>query len=436
MNVIVVGTGYVGLIQGLILAEKAKLKIQFLEKDSQKIQKLKVDKKPHFYEPGLVELFKKNYKKLTFNTELKSEALAAKNNIIFICVGTPQSDSGEADLSYLKKAIEDIIQITSINKNQTTLVIKSTVPPGTTQALVNQYETSHPHISWAMNPEFLREGVAVADGLNPDRIVLGTLSDLAYKNLKKLYSVFKKAQIVQSTPTEAELGKYAMNSLLANLISFSNEISMISENFKNVNSHKVLELVKMDGRWNVNGKRPSITSYLVPGPGFGGSCFPKDVAALVFKAQQLKSPAKILSQVLQVNQDISSFTADKIKALCPRHSKITILGLAFKPDTDDVRESPTLKIVQHLANEFQITIHDPVAEWPGIIPSNVTLTRDLKAALSDSNLAIVVTSWKDYLKLNDLLTVKMKNKIILDTRGYLAKQKFKKTNYLLLGHKI
>lgn len=429
MNHIIVGTGYVGLIQGLVLADSLKKPILFIEKDKAKMKKLVEDKLPHFYEPGLEKLFKKNYKFLKFAENIETSQFA-KETVVFICVGTPQSESGEADLSYLKAAASEVIAHAS---GQTTLVVKSTVPPGTTQSLADSYRASTKTVHWAMNPEFLREGVAVEDGLNPDRIVLGTESALAVKSLKKVYQGFKKAEIVVCSPTEAELSKYAMNSLLALLISFSNEISQISSKLKKVNPHQILDIVKMDGRWKVNGKLPSIASYLVPGPGYGGSCFPKDVSALVSRSKQMGFDAKIMSHVIEVNQDMGKFASEQVYSLAPAKSKITLLGLAFKPDTDDIRESPTLRIIESLKRDYEICVHDPIAELPSHLQGQVELTRDLKKALANSSLAVVVTSWKDYHKLTDKTMAFMKSPVVLDTRGFLKKNPFKKTKYHLLG---
>ncbi len=434
MNTLIIGTGYVGFIQGLVLADKSKKKITFIEKDEVKLSKLVEEQVPHFYEPGLDSLFNKNLKLLRFEKKIAPEFFA-KENVVFICVGTPQSESGEANLSFLKSAVAEVVDVIKNLKDvKTTIVIKSTVPPGTTQALINLYSDYSEKIHWAMNPEFLREGVAVADGLNPDRVVIGSESPVAIKMLKKVYHVFKKAEVINCNPTEAELAKYSMNSLLALLISFSNEISQISDRIKNVNPHKILDIVKMDGRWKIGGRLPSIASYLLPGPGYGGSCFPKDVAALVSHSKKLGLEAKIMTQVIDVNRGTGQFASAKVKELVPKKSKITLLGLAFKPDTDDIRESPTLRIINHLIDDYEICVHDPIANLPTEFVGRVELTRDLKKALAESSLAIVITSWKDYLKINDKLAAGMQIPAILDTRGYLKNVSFKKTKYHLLGY--
>jgi UDPglucose 6-dehydrogenase len=437
----IIGTGYVGLVTGLCLAHRLGKKVAFYDSNETRINELKNGILPIF-EPGLDEVFTDVRKRglCEFHCALP-KAPPEISTINFICVGTPSMASGEADLSQIDSASNSLLSLLKKSTKQHTVVVKSTVPPGTTAGLASRIFAGQSNIGIAMVPEFLREGCAIEDALNPDRFIIGSISPIAIKSLKALFGSFAKCPVLVTSSNEAELSKYANNSLLALLISYANEISMVSESLGDVDPHKVIDNVLLDKRWvTKSGETPAIASYLRPGCGFGGSCFPKDVAALAHLVRSRNIKAPLIKGVLETNQRIREMMAKKIEELFPKglkKEKISILGLSFKPDTDDIRESPSLYLIEHfkkVAN--QIVIHDYEAKWPAKAKSDkhVIFTRDIKEALEDSSCVALVTSWRQYKSLPESKLKKwMKRPLVVDGRGFWRDRKFSSIEYHVLG---
>jgi len=383
MKVGIVGTGYVGLVTGTCFAELGH-DVTCLDVVMEKVNKINKGITP-IYEPGLEELLKKNIReKRLFATSNYGDLKDAE--IIFICVGTPPKPTGESDLSYVRRAAE---QIKETNPDAI-VVVKSTVPPGTTLSL----NLKNP----AMNPEFLKEGVAVEDFMKPDRLVVGALKKENAEKVLKLYEKLKVPQDRQivTDPTTAELIKYASNAFLAAKISFINEMANICERI-GADVKVVAKGMGLDSRI---GER-----FLNAGAGWGGSCFGKDVKAIMHTAIEANYEPKILESVIEVNYNQAlhvialmerAFEERKIKG-----KRIAILGLAFKPDTDDVRDAAALRIIRELAKEYEITAHDPIAientkkelERDGI---RIHYSRNWEECLKNKDACLLITEWKEY----------------------------------------
>ena len=389
MNLAVVGTGYVGLVTGTCFAETGN-NVICVDIDGAKVERMQKGEVP-IYEPGLELLFERNTKqgRLAFTTDLAKAVEHA--NIIFLALPTPPGADGAADLSYILSVANEL---SFLIKDYKIIVDKSTVPVGTAEKV---HATLAAHLDKSLfdvvsNPEFLREGVAVDDFLKPDRVVIGTSSNRAWERMRLLYEPFVRQgnPIILMDERSAEMTKYAANSYLATRVSFMNEIANLCESV-GANVDKVRKGIGSDTRI---GKR-----FLFPGIGFGGSCFPKDVQALARTSAENNYDFKILSAVLEVNQRQRVVLAKKIKRYFGGNLKgktIAIWGLAFKPNTDDIREAPAIYVIDELLKEgAQIKAFDPEAmkNVQAIYDDRVIFANDQYEALINADALAIMTEW-------------------------------------------
>lgn len=413
MKIAVVGTGYVGLVTGTCFAETGNT-VTCVDIDKSKVEKLSAGQIT-IYEPGLEKLFIRNQRegRLKFTTQLAEGIKDAK--VIFLALPTPPGENGSADLKYILQVADDLGKIL---ENYKVIVDKSTVPVGTAEkvrtAIAKNFKGEVDVVS---NPEFLREGVAVEDFMKPDRVVIGTTSEKAKKIMSELYAPFVRQgnPVIFMDEKSSELTKYAANSFLATKISFMNEIARLCE-LMGADVDMVRRGIGSDERI---GKR-----FLFPGIGFGGSCFPKDVQALARSAAEVKYDFRILNAVQQVNQQQRISLVPKIKKYFSnnlRGKKIALWGLAFKPNTDDIREAPALYIIEELLKEGAvIAAFDPEAmkNVKEIIGSKIHFAVDQYEALADCDALLIATEWNefrtpDFEKMSGL----MKSKVIFDGRN-------------------
>ncbi len=418
MKVLVIGTGYVGLIQGVCLAELGHT-VTCVDNNVEKIKNLKAGFSP-IYEPGLDEMLARNLKsgRLHFDTDIKSHVNT--HELIFIAVGTPADEQGRADL---RAVLEVTRAIATTIDSQRIVVIKSTVPIGTNTLIKNtvreHYQGSFEVVS---NPEFLREGSAITDFMHPDRIVVG-IDDgsKAAAVLKDLYAPLKAPTIVTNLVT-AEMIKYASNSYLATQISFINTIARITEKM-GADVTTVAEGMKLD-------RRIGQKAFLSSGLGYGGSCFPKDVKALISIAHDAGEEFTILEAVEDINQSQRSRFIAMIKRIVGslEGKKVALWGVAFKPGTDDIREAPAISLIEQLeALGAQVTAYDPIAQEAA--QARLPNTRFAKRALeatSDADLLVIATEWSEFKDIN-LATLKKKMNVplIFDGRNMLDPKQVK-----------
>lgn len=433
MKVGVIGTGYVGLVSGTCLAEVGH-EVVCVDIDKRKVAMLERGETP-IYEPGLPELVQKNQAagRLRFTTKLTDLGEPA---VIMFALPTPPNGDGEADLSFILAAAKDVAKVL---KGYTVLVNKSTVPVGTAQMVVDAVAAeTGVQFDVVSNPEFLREGFAVNDFMNPDRIVVGTKSDKAWAVMQELYKPFTTAgaPLLMMDEASSELTKYAANSFLVTKISFMNEIANICE-LVGANVDKVREGIGTDDRI---GPR-----FLFAGIGYGGSCFPKDVMALRKSAEQHKYDFKILKAVTDVNIHQKLIIVEKVvshygKDLTGR--TFAVWGLAFKPDTDDIREAPSLEIIRELRSRgAKIQAYDPEAmeNTKRIFPAGeVTYAANAADALKGADALLLLTEWKEFTVFKpDFLAGELKDKLVFDGRNVfeLAAMEHSGLTYVSIGRK-
>lgn len=426
MTISFIGHGYVGLVTAAVFADLGNT-VWVVGRTVKKIENLKNGIAP-FYEPGLTELVKHNLSsgRLKFTLDYREGISSSK--IIFICVGTPSQSNGEADLSSVFSAAKDI---GNNLKEYTVVVTKSTVPVGTNRKVARVIKKNNPqkiNFDIASCPEFLKEGTAITDTLNPDRIVIGTDSDKAKELLLDLHKPIDGERIVTSIES-AEMIKYASNALLSTKISFANAMSFICDAV-GADVEVVLTGVGIDKRLG--------RSFLYPGVGFGGSCFPKDVKALIAIAKQFKYDFKLLTAVNEINQDAKDRFVDKvIKTLKGVKGKtLGILGLSFKPNTDDMREAPSVDIIKKLQiNGANIKAFDPEAmENAAGILKNVIYCKNPRETAKDADAILILTEWNEFKQL-DLGELKklMKDKYIFDGRNIYDPIKVKNLGFIYKG---
>ncbi len=426
MTISIIGHGYVGLISAAVFADLGNT-VWCVGRDPKKIATLNKGI-PTFFEPGLAELVKRNIDggRLKFTLDYKEAIPSA--DVVFICVGTPPKENGEADLSSVFAAAKEIGK----NLNGYTVVVcKSTVPIGTNRAVAKILEKEKPRkaiYDIASCPEFLKEGTAIADTINPDRIVIGSESEKAKKILIELHKPID-GKMVLTTIEAAEMIKYASNSLLATKISFANAIAFLCER-AGADVEEVLEGVGLDRRIG--------NKFLSPGVGYGGSCFPKDVKALIATSSNYDYDFKLLKAVTDINKEAASFFVEKVIKLIgsPEGKTLGVWGLAFKPNTDDMREAPSIKIIESLQKRgAKVRAYDPQAiENAKTILKNVNYLTDPYEVTRGVDALLVITEWNEFRQI-DLKKVKnlMKKAIIVDGRNIYDPQKVKKLGFSYIG---
>lgn len=413
MKVCVIGAGYVGLVTAACLAELGN-EVTCFDNDAKKVNELKSGRSPIF-EPGLEELIKKNIGK-TLKISIDAKDAVKSAEIIFIAVGTPSRNDGSADLKYVETAVSDVARALKHNTSYAVIAVKSTVPPKTTGSLINIVEKESGKkfgkFGIAMNPEFLREGNAIYDFMNPDRIIIGVKDDNSFKTLAKLYNKFSCPMLKTDLDT-AEMIKYASNTFLAARVSLTNEIGNICKSL-GIDVYDVMKGVGLDKRIG--------SSFLKAGIGFGGSCFSKDIQSLKHVAKSNNVEPTMLNAILAVNNSqpllLIEIAKKNLKNL--KDKKIAVLGLAFKPDSDDMRDAPSIKVINSLLKEgAKIKAYDPAAteNAKNIFNDKIEYAKSLKEALDFSDTVFVLTEWRDFK--NESL---YKNKIVFDGRKIIDKK--------------
>jgi UDPglucose 6-dehydrogenase len=415
MNVAMIGAGYVGLVSGACFAEFG-ANVTCLDVDEKKIAALQAGGIP-IYEPGLEDLVHRNMRagRLRFSTEFVNAVGGA--DLVFIAVGTPtRRGDGHADLKYVYAAAT---QIAAHLKGYTLIVDKSTVPVGTAREVKRVIREANPQADFdvASNPEFLREGSAINDFMRPDRVVLGVESARAEALLRELYRPLYRieAPILVTDLESAELTKYAANAFLATKISFINEVALLCEKV-GADVHAVARGMGLDGRI---GKK-----FLHPGPGYGGSCFPKDTLAMIRMAHDAGTPCRIVEAVVAVNTSQKSRMVEKIAEALDGNvagKSIAVLGLTFKPETDDMRDAPALTILPALLDQgARIRAHDPVGmdEARKELPAAIEYADSIDDAVRDADAVVLMTEWNQYRGLDlDRLQSLMRGNVFIDLRN-------------------
>jgi len=429
MKLCMIGTGYVGLVSGVCFADLGN-DVVCVDKDLNKIKNLKKGISP-IYEPGLEELIQKNYKngRLKFSTNIKDSVV--RSDIIFICVGTPtKKNSNAADLRQVYNVAKEIRNCLSKFK---IIITKSTVPVTTGDEIekILSKKKSRKLFSIVSNPEFLREGEAIRDFIYPDRVIIGTTDVKTNKILKNLYSplISKGAKYINTTRRASELIKYASNAFLATKITFINEIANLCEKI-NINIEDISIGMGLDKR--IGGR------FLRAGPAYGGSCFPKDTKAIVNTADKFKINLSLVKSVIKSNQKRSSLLLSRINEILKgkvRNKNICFLGVTFKANTDDMRDSSTLIMIPSLAKKgAKVNYYDPTGEKNDFKKiKNVSFSRDIKSALYNSDLVVINTDWNDFKSINFRSLIKKKNFIIYDMRNIYSPSKMKKAKIKYFG---
>ena len=415
-KITIIGTGYVGLVTGVGLSEFGN-KVICVDINQSKINDLNAGKVP-IYEPGLEDLIRKNVnsERLFFSSDIASSI--KESEVIIIAVGTPQSKNGAADLKYVFDALDNI----SENLNSYKLIVtKSTVPIGTGEKIITKLKKNYEEnidFDYVSNPEFLREGSAVKDFLWPDRVIIGTNNEKALQTMRDIYRpLYINKNPIQRTAVEtSEMIKYASNSFLALKISFINEIANLCE-FVGADVHDVAIAMGKDGRIS--------DKFLHPGPGFGGSCFPKDLEALLSLSRENSVTMVTLQAAIKANRNQKERNGEKLDRLVSggiKGKKIAILGLAFKANTDDVRESSTIDLIKFILNQGGfVNAYDPIAnESMAKIFNDIHYSDNVYDAIYEVDALVIMTEWNEFRAL-DLNRIKksMRNNYVLDTRNVL-----------------
>ncbi len=419
MNITMIGAGYVGLVSAACFSEFG-WNVTCLDKDESKIDQLRRGRIP-IYEPRLDELLERNLSqgRITFETDLARSVGDA--DLVFLAVGTPmRRGDGHADLSFVFQAVEEIAPHL---KGFTVITTKSTVPVGTSRAIEKRITAIRPDADFAVcsNPEFLREGSAIYDFMHPDRVLVGCDDDRAREVMQRLYKpiALRNAPVIFVSRESAELAKYAANAFLAMKISFINEVADLCEAV-GANVQEVATAIGADGRIG--------DKFLHPGPGYGGSCFPKDVAAVIRTAREARSPLSLIEQVQTVNNERKISLAGRIERVfgAPLAGKnVAVLGIAFKPDTDDVRDAPSLTLVPMLQERgATVRAYDPHGREnaESLLPGVIWCGNALEA-IDEADVVVVMTEWNEFRAL-DLETVKrrMRGEVLVDLRNIYAPQ--------------
>src|SRR4029450_3912312 len=431
MNICVVGTGYVGLVTGAVFADLGN-DVVCVDKVKGKIHSLKAGKM-RTYEPGLEEMVVRNVAdgRLSFTTDLP--AAVEQSDIIFIAVGTPARESGETDLSHVEAVAAEIGRTMDRYK---VIVSKSTVPVGTgelVREVIARHQRRPIEYDVVSNPEFLREGSAIEDTLRPDRIVIGAANQQAAMKLVELYAPLERPMIITDLPS-AEVIKYASNAFLAAKISFINAIANVCES-AGADVTQVMKGMGLDGR--IGG------AFLQAGLGYGGSCFPKDVDSLIHTAGRLGYDFKMLKAVVDINRERSGRLVEMIrKVLGPLDEmRVAVLGLAFKPTTDDMREAKSLDVVHQLvAGGATVRAYDPVAvdNARPLLPESVVYAASPYEAAQDADAVVLITEWNEFKYLNlERLRGVLRRRIIFDGRNIWEPERMRRLGfeYYSIGRK-
>ncbi len=431
MNICVVGTGYVGLVTGAVFADLGN-DVICVDNAIKKIEALRAGQMP-IYEPGLEEMVIRNKDdgRLTFSTDLPAAVRQA--DVIFIAVGTPPKETGETDLSHVEAVAAEIGRSMERYK---VVVNKSTVPVGTgefVREVITRHQPRPLDFDVVSNPEFLREGSAIEDTLRPDRIVIGAPNQQVAMTLVELYAPLERPMIITDLPS-AEVIKYASNAFLAAKISFINAIANICE-AAGADVSQVMKGMGLDSRIGMQ--------FLQAGLGYGGSCFPKDVDSLIHTASQLGYDFKLLRSVVEINKERAAHLVEMMrKAIGPLEDKtIAVLGLAFKPNTDDMREAKSLEVVRVLhAAGAQIRAYDPVAmdNARALMPEDVVFCESAYEAAAGADGVALLTEWNEFKYLNlDRLRGLLRRRVIFDARNLYEPERMRRLGfeYYSIGRK-
>lgn len=394
----VLGLGFVGLTTALGFSEKG-FKVYGFDVNQEKLDSIQ-NKKIPFYEESLQEILEKNLDKNFFLKNSLADCVK-ESEIIFLCVGTPSDETGKADLTYLLNAIDDILKNTEKGSKKL-IITKSTIPPSTTKRHVIPFIESKgfkvgEDVFVANNPEFLREGHAWSDFIEPDRVVVGTEDEYSRNLLKDIYAPFG-TPIHFVTLNTGEFIKYLSNTLLSTLISYANEMSMISASVGEIDTKTAFNILHEDKRWS--GNPCAMSSYAFPGCGFGGYCLPKDTQAMAYKAGEFGYDAKILKNVLNVNNEIKPFWIEKITDDLPKDTNIGVLGLSFKPNSDDIRQTPSKIILDMLLEKGykNIYAYDPIANdlFNKVYGLPINYKNSVKDVAQKCDVIVIATAWKEF----------------------------------------
>ncbi len=431
MNICVVGTGYVGLVTGAVFADLGN-DVVCVDNDQKKIEALRAGQMP-IYEPGLEEMVVRNKDdgRLSFTTDLPAGVRQA--DVIFIAVGTPPKDTGETDLSHVEAVATQIGR--SMDRYKV-VVNKSTVPVGTgefVREVITRHQPRPIDFDVVSNPEFLREGSAIEDTLRPDRIVIGAPNQQVAMTLVELYAPLERPMIITDLPS-AEVIKYASNAFLATKISFINAIANICEN-AGADVSQVMKGMGLDTRIGMQ--------FLQAGLGYGGSCFPKDVDSLIHTAARFGYDFKLLRSVVEINEERAAHLVDMMrKAMGDLEDKtIAVLGLAFKPNTDDMREAKSLEVVRLLdAAGAQVRAYDPVAmdNARALLPEDVVFCESAYEAAAGADGVALLTEWNEFKYLNlDRLRGLLRHRMIFDARNLYEPERMRRLGfeYYSIGRK-
>jgi UDPglucose 6-dehydrogenase/GDP-mannose 6-dehydrogenase len=439
MNVCVVGTGYVGLVTGACLAEKGH-RVACVDIDPAKVAQLN-RAQPPIYERGLEEILQRNVgTRLRGTTDLPQAV--RESELSLIAVGTP-FDGREIDVAHVRSAAQAIGSALRQRADYHAVVVKSTVVPGTTEGLVLPIleaasgKRAGADFGVGMNPEFLREGEAIGDFLHPDRIVLGGIDERTLQVMHALYAVFEGVDVIRTSPKTAETIKYASNALFATMISFSNEIGNLCAALGGLDITEVMRGVHLDRRLSPirpDAERivPAFTTYLEAGCGFGGSCFPKDVKSLIAHGRAAGLPMELLDAVVRVNERQPLEVLRLLQKHFPSLDgvRVALLGLAFKPDTDDMRESPALPVARELlAQGAVLKAYDPVARHEAeklLSGRGLEYVDDLRASIEGVDAIVLMTRWPEFESLPRLLADRNPQPLVVDGRRMLDKRAFER----------
>jgi len=437
-SISIIGAGYIGLCTGVCLAHKD-YPVIISEIDEEKINLINMGGAP-FFEPKLEEMLRRVIEKNKLKAVNDTVKAVLDTEMTFICVGTPSQSNGKIDLTFVENAAIDIGEALSKKESYHLVIVKSTVLPGTTEQVVksalektSKKQTGN-EFGLVMNPEFLREGNAIFDTMNPDRIIIGEYDKKSGDCLEDFYRNFHKQvpPIVRMNLNTAELVKYSNNSFLAMKISFINEIANICEKIHNTNIDLISKSIGLDER--------IASKFLEAGPGWGGSCFPKDLKALITFSNSVKHDPILLKAITELNDNqaahVASIVMEELNTI--EDKNIAILGLAFKPNTDDVRESPAFKIMNNLLSQkAKLTVYDPKAmkNTKKNYGDRIRYAENAIECITDADCCILITHWSEFLDLEpETFKTWMKVPIVIDTRRlYDAEHYRKKIKYRAIG---